>query len=598
MSECVYLLDLECTIIQCNKITLDFFGKKDYDEIIGHSCCEIIHGTKQPVEWCPMARMIESSHKESSVAQIGDRWCEISLDPVVNDEGTLIGAVHVITDITERKKVERELKESEERFKTLFEVAPASIVYSDLNANILFCNKQFLKLHGIKRPEMINKTNITKFFSKQDLPKLKNELQKSIDGRAPDPTEYIMLKEDGSEFIAEASSIAVRDKNGIIVGLIGVAQDITERKKAEQQLKESEEKFRTIAERTFMGILIIQDDFVKYANEALLRMFEYSQKEIVNWKMDDLTKLIDSDDLPFLREYREHLRSGDKSFKPYYSYKVFTKSGKIKWIDQFSKEILYKGKLAELITIMDITEKKEAEKELIKLNNMKSELLRRTSHELKTPLVSIKGFSDLLLELHRGKLDDYVIRTLEQIRTGCNRLESLVNDILKTAELESGTVELKKSKEDLSLLIKIGMNELEGLSELRNHTINLEISDSLICSIEKEQIYNVITNILSNAIKFTPSNGKIEVKSEINNDFVIISIKDNGIGFTKEEKTQIFKQFGKIERYGQGYDVISEGSGLGLYISKRIIEMHGGEIWVQSEGRDKGSTLYFSLPIN
>ena len=142
------------------------------------------------------------------------------------------------------------------------------------------------------------------------------------------------------------------------------------------------------------------------------------------------------------------------------------------------------------------------------------------------------------------------------------------------------------------------VSEFEGMLVLRNHTINLEISDKLICSFESEQIYNVITNIISNAIKYTPYNGKIKVKSEIINDFIIISVEDNGIGFSKEEKSLIFKQFGKIERYGQGYDVISEGSGLGLYISKKIIEMHGGEIWVESEGRDKGSTFYFSLPIS
>jgi len=326
-------------------------------------------------------------------------------------------------------------------------------------------------------------------------------------------------------------------------------------------------------------------------------MFEYSQKEIADWEMDDLTKLIHSEDLLFFREYGEHLRTGETSLKPYNSYRVLTKSGKMKWIDQFSKEILYRGRSAELITIMDITEKKEVELELIKLSNMKSELLRRTSHELRTPLVSIKGFSDLLLELHRDKLDDYVIKTIKQIRMGCNRLESLVTDILKTAELEFGIVEIKKSKENLALLIKICVSELEGLLELRNHTINLEIPDKLICSFEKAQIYNVITSILSNAIKFTPFNGKIEVKSEIKNSFIIISIVDNGIGFTEEERSLIFKQFGKIERYGQGYDVISEGAGLGLYISKKIVELHGGEIWLESEGRDKGSIFYFSLPI-
>jgi len=180
---------------------------------------------------------------------------------------------------------------------------------------------------------------------------------------------------------------------------------------------------------------------------------------------------------------------------------------------------------------------------------------------------------------------------------GCNRLESLVNDILKTAELKSGTIMLKKTKEDLALLIKICVSELEGLSELRNHTINIEIQDKIICTFEKEQMHEVIFNLLSNAIKFTPPNGKIKIKSEAENSLIVISIKDNGIGFSMEEKNRIFTQFGKIERYGQGYDIISEGPGLGLYISKKIIEMHGGEIWLESEGRDKGSTFYFSLPI-
>lgn len=90
---------------------------------------------------------------------------------------------------------------------------------------------------------------------------------------------------------------------------------------------------------------------------------------------------------------------------------------------------------------------------------------------------------------------------------------------------------------------------------------------------------------------------KIEIQSKIQNNFVTTSIKDNGIGFTDGEKSQVFKRFGKIERYGQGLDVISEGTGLGLFISKKIIELHGGDIWVESDGRNRGSTFYFSLPI-
>jgi signal transduction histidine kinase len=112
----------------------------------------------------------------------------------------------------------------------------------------------------------------------------------------------------------------------------------------------------------------------------------------------------------------------------------------------------------------------------------------------------------------------------------------------------------------------------------------------------KDQIHEVISNLLSNAINYSPHNGIIDINSVIKDNTIIISIKDKGIGFTEDEKVKIFQKFGKINRASQGFDVISEGSGLGLFISKKIIELHGGEIWVESEGRNKGSTFYFTLP--
>ncbi len=102
--------------------------------------------------------------------------------------------------------------------------------------------------------------------------------------------------------------------------------------------------------------------------------------------------------------------------------------------------------------------------------------------------------------------------------------------------------------------------------------------------------------MLTNAIKYTPPKGKIEIKTELKDDSVVVSVKDNGIGFTEEQKTKIFHQFGKIERYGQGLDLGIDGTGLGLYISKRIVELHGGKIWMDSEGKNKGASFYFSLP--
>jgi len=250
-----------------------------------------------------------------------------------------------------------------------------------------------------------------------------------------------------------------------------------------------------------------------------------------------------------------------------------------------------------LISAIDITEKKKAEIELLKLNEIKSALLRRASHELKTPLVSIKGNANLLLELYLHELNYNTITIVEDLKKGCERLETLIEDILETLKLEANQITLRASYEDLAFLIKFCIRKLKDLIKDRNHTIILEIQDRLMTKFEKERIFKVLTNLLSNAIKYTQPNGIIKIKSEIKDNFYIISIHDNGIGFNEEEKEGIFEQFGKIERYGQGLDVISEGTGLGLYISKKIVELHGGNMWMESEGKFKGSTFYFSLPI-
>lgn len=223
--------------------------------------------------------------------------------------------------------------------------------------------------------------------------------------------------------------------------------------------------------------------------------------------------------------------------------------------------------------------------------------MRRTSHELKTPLVSIKGYADLLLSVHKENLDDYVLASVVEIKQGCERLESLIQDILNTAELESGAVQIKKVEEDLSFFIKLSVRELRGLARLRNITVTSKIKNKLTTSFEPEQLHQVISNLINNAIKYTPPDGTIEIESEVNDGYITVSVKDSGIGITEEEKDRLFTQFGKIERYGQGLDIISEGSGLGLYISKKVIELHGGKIWVESQGRNKGSTFHFSLPI-
>lgn len=538
-------------------------------------------------------RDIEMIHKDGKKV-----YLRLRASPIFGKNDIYEGTIAFVSDITERKRTEKLLKETEEKFRNIADQSFMGIAVIQ-NGLYKYFNKRISEVNGYSMDEIRNWT--ANEFAKIIHPNDKDfVLEQATKKQAGDPNvenqyQFRIIRKDGVIRWLDIFSKTIIYE-GSPADLV-MTLDITDKIEAEQKIRESEEKFRIIAEQSFMGILIIQDDTVEYVNKALLDMFEFSEDDIKNYTKDDLIKLIESDDLEYLRNYRNKLREGDPDTKPYYSYRVYTKSGKKKWIDQFSKEINYKGKSAELVTIMDITEKKEAEQELVKLNSLKSELMRRTSHELKTPLVSIKGYADLLLSVHKENLDDYVLASIVEIKQGCERLESLIQDILNTAELESGTIQLKKVEEDLSFFIKLSVRELQGLASLRNHKINLKIKDKMITYFEPEQIHRVISNLINNAIKYTPPNGTIDIDSEVKGDFIVVSIKDSGIGVTKGEKERLFTQFGKIERYGQGVDIISEGSGLGLYISKKIIELHGGNLWVESQGRSKGSTFYFSLPV-
>ena len=356
-----------------------------------------------------------------------------------------------------------------------------------------------------------------------------------------------------------------------------------ERKQMETNLKESEIKYRDLIETSSMGLLEIDliNKKVEYINPKLLKIIGYKRIELNNASI--LYKTIYPEDIKEILESRVEKKI---------EFRVITKNGKIKWLS--GDRLHHYNENGEITTLrlwlMDITEKKE-------LEEIKNNLLTRFSHEFKTPLISIKGFADFLLTEHNKNLDDKTISFLKKIKDGGDRLKEIVNSFIESSQLDKALTKLKLHQENLSDLIKTGLEEMQGLINLREHTINLDIHNQLIASVDKEKIYSVITNLLLNAINYTSKGGKIWIQSIINEGSIIVSVKDNGIGLDDIEKKQLFKPFGKIERYGKGWDIISEGMGMGLYLSKKIMNLHGGKIWVESKGRNKGTTFYFSLPI-
>ena len=507
--------------------------------------------------------------------------------------------VAAFLDITERLETERKLKESEIKYRSLFENSPYPILLIDFKGTIIDYNSAYQQTFGWEERELIDKAfyELGSQIVPEFLPIFQEKFKKLIEGKQIEPVEAQVYKKNGELLWTYNYSSIITLGNSKLIQII--SEDITERKKAENLLKQSEEKYRMIFTGASDPIAIMDKEKFIDCNELAVKVFGYDYKDEIIGK---LPRELSPQKQPDGRDSAEKANAVIKKAlqgEPQIFYWKHLKKDETLFDAEISLSTFkLENKDYIMAIIRDITERKKAERELREISRLKTELLERTSHELKTPLISIKGFTNLLLELHKEKFDDDMYSVLDEIKQGTERLETVINKLLETSLFESDKVKFKPSEEDLSFLIRFCVKNLQGLADTRNHSIALDIPDELILNFEKERIYEVVSHLLINAIKYTPPNGQIKIKTDVEDSFVMVSIQDNGIGFSMDDRKKIFKQFGKIERYGKGWDIGIEGTGMGLYTSKKIVKLHGGKIWAESEGRNKGSVFCFSLPIS
>ena len=568
------------------------------------------------------------------------RWLDLYSRSIIY-EGRPAG-MNVSIDITDRINAEQELKESEEKYRSLFENSPIALMDQDFSEVKIYINH--LKASGINdfkkyfddKPDEVIKCmskakivnvnrkalEVYKASGKEDLIYKLNQLSKGIGNKMTEEAfldnkmEMLSLINGNtmyeSEIVTKTSTgdtIAFYAKTSIVPGfestwskVIVSIIDITDRKLAEQRLKESEEKFRTITEQSFIGVVIEQDFNIKYVNHQFSIILGYNAEELLNWTLTDFYEIVHPNDVDRFKRLVDDMSKGIFYKITNFQFRVFKKTGEIIWLELFSRKIMYKEGSANLVFIMDITEKREAEqlileenKKLVELDNLRKELITRISHELRTPLTSMYGASQILLRSNKEDSIEKILPYIEISHRGSIRLKELVENLLDTSRIENKKLELRFSNENIKRVINDCVKELNYLADNRQITLNVNLNIDVYFRLDKYRFPQVIVNILSNAIKNTPPNGMVFLNLNETNEYIDIIIKDTGVGLTEEEKRKLFQKFGKIERYGMNLDVDIEGAGLGLYISKEIIELHGGQILVESEGRNKGSTFIIRL---
>lgn len=508
-----------------------------------------------------------------------------------------------IIDITERKLAEEKLKESEKKYKRLFENMTNGIVLTNVKGTVIEINPVAEKLSGYKRMDIIgqNYTSLGLFNTKH-IQQFKKRYIKLCNGVKVHPIEIYTKNKDGKELWLQYESSLIKMDDGDYIEAI--IQDITDKVKAEQKLKESEEKFRNIAEQSIISIGILQDNELKYANNHFGKGLGYPLEEFKKWKLNDFINVVHPEDRKLVYGQANNKQSGIGNIIPNYEFRIFKKDGTMQWRSVSSKTITFNQRPANLITLFDITKQKEAEqiikeenKKLRQLDKMRKEFVNRASHELKTPLTSIHGALQLIKKTQRNNLNEEVNELLNIANKGSNRLKKLVFNLLDISRIEAQKFELEKVEVDLVKLFKENLNDMKYLINERSLSIEVNLPNKMLTYVDQIRIEQVLINLLSNAVKNTPPNGKISITLKKDSNNIIFYVKDTGVGLIESELAIIFNKFSKIERYGQGFNVSAEGSGLGLYISREIIESHGGEIWAESQGRNKGSTFYVKLPI-
>ncbi len=516
-----------------------------------------------------------------------------------DDKGNIIGFISTIKEISDRKLAELRLKDSETKYRLITENANDLIRVLNKDFEIEFLNEVTHEtVLGYSKEELLNKQDI--YFNHPDDYRNINRFMMKVFKTGEGFHESRLKHKNGNYIWFEVKIRCFKDEQGQQKYLL-VYRDINERKKTEQKLKESEEMFRIVYENAPTAIVLTDEKgFILEQNQASEKIFGFRADEIIGRKFQDFD-VFTLDQIQLIKNTYYALLKGIKA-KPR-DLMIKKRDGSVAWIN-WQISILKQNELNLIETIAhDITKEKKAqlviEKEnekLLELNKMKNELVSRVSHELKTPLNSIYGGAQILLNLHKNEISAEALEFVEMIYKGGSRLKKLVENLLDISIIESNYLVLDLKEHDISKIIKECVEDIMYFAREREIEISLHILENIICKIDKLRIEQVITNLLSNAIKNTPPKGSVKVALSQDEDNVFMSVQDTGVGLTLGEMDRLFSKFGKIERYGQRMNVDIEGTGLGLFISKEIIDLHKGSISVESEGKNRGSI--FTVRLN
>jgi two-component system, sensor histidine kinase and response regulator len=608
--QCIYGINLQgdCTFI--NRATYELLGYRPEDAF-GRNMHYLVHhhksdGSPYPVDQCPTYRAYmkgESCRVDGEVLWRRDGTpvpVEYSSFPI-REGGKVTGAVVTVVDITERKLAEKKLRESEQLFRSIFENSQIGIGLLTIDSQKHVSNRALQDMLGYKTEELSRIEQWDEIVPLEERAPNAQRYAALVQGkRDTDEYQQHFIRRDGRIVACNGRFRLLRDAAGEPQYLVALMEDITERKRAEEALQESEQLFRSIFENSPVGLGLHNVRKAEYfTNQALHKMLGCTPDDLASVEKWD--QIVHPNQRASSAKRYAELIAGKYDYDEWEQHFI-RRDGRVVIADgTFSVIRDTAGNPQYLLnTTKDITDRKRAEAELlaakeqaIAATEAKAEFLANMSHEIRTPMNAILGMTHLALKTElTTKQRDYLTKT----KVAAQALLGIINDVLDFSKIEAGKLKV----EDTEFRLDQVLEDLSSVVAQKAHDKNLEF---LIASPndlppnfigDPLRLGQILINLVNNAIKFT-DRGEVVLTVALEQQLadrlkVRFSVRDTGIGMTPEQAARLFQAFSQADtsttrKYG--------GTGLGLSISKRLVEIMGGEIWAEST-YGVGSTFFFT----
>jgi PAS domain S-box-containing protein len=510
----------------------------------------------------------------------------------------------IFRDVTEQMEAEESVRESERRFRELADLLPVVTFEADLKGNLTFINNLAFEMSGYSKEEILGMPIFT-FIAPEDLERSFLNIRKVQARENQGNDEYSIIKKDGSRISAIFRAAPIKNSGGELIGFRGIMVDISERKRIEKELQASEEKYRSLVENIKLGIFRTtpgnKGRFIE-VNQALEQITGYSRNELLNVDVMNLYAVPEErkefvDQLilsPDKASLTSHLvkKDGTQIAVSMIAKAIKDETGRVIYLDGTVEDITERKKMEE--RIIDLYEKEKRHRELLqeeaKARGMFIDVL---AHELRTPLTPILASSGMLKDLPEQQTDDIRKKLTNNIYNSTQTLAARLEELLDLARYSRGTFKLSIQSTEVNTFIQAVVFRFKPSLEERKQRLIEDIPESRFeAEIDASRLEQVIINLLSNASKFSQDQGTIIFRVSIDNQAFQVDVKDNGIGITPESQQRIFQAYHRVEQDRQQFP----GLGLGLAVSKQIVEAHGGKIWLVSQPGE-GSTFSFRIPL-